>query len=92
MYGLTALRITKTKDEETTSAVKHILSDKDRTLTILAVVIGILGGLVGIILFFLSISIVKLNSKNYDIKVAFYSILIWLIALFLFFVVLWPSL
>lgn len=92
LYGITALRISKTIDDSTTSSVKHLFSGKDRLMTFLAVVLLILGGIIGIFLFFLPLVLFKAKTSYFDIAVAVFGTALWLIGLFAFFVLLWPSL
>lgn len=92
LYGITALRISKTIHDSDTSAVKHLFSGKDSLMTVLAVVLLILGGLIGILLFFIPLTIFAVRSKHFDISVASVGLFMWLGLLVFFFEVLWPSL
>jgi len=92
MYGLTALRLKKNATEDDTSVVKKLFQSQDNSMTALAITILLLGGIIGIVLFFLPLSIFKEKSKNFDISVAIFGTILWLVALFGFFVLLWPSL
>jgi hypothetical protein len=92
LYGLTARRITKTINEENESTISHIFHGGDALMITLLVILMILGGVIGILLFFIPLLIFKPKSNAFDLKVAFVGTLIWLVLLFAFFVVLWPSL
>ena len=72
--------------------MKYLVSGKDTGLTVLGVLILILSGFLGVILFIVPLSLFSMKSKAYDLLVAIVGSLLWLIGLFVFFNVLWPSL
>jgi hypothetical protein len=92
LYGLAALRVKKTADENTKSALGHIFSGKDVGLTILGVLLIVLSGVVGFLLFIIPMVLFKVKFKGFDLIVAVTGSLLWLAGLFVFFQVLWPSL
>ena len=92
MYGLTAIKLKKNATGQDTSVVKKLFQSKDNSMTALAITFIVLGGIIGVVLFFLPLSIFKEKSKNFDISVAIFGTILWLVALFGFFVLLWPSL
>ena len=92
LYGITALHINKTISEDSKSAVGHLFSGKDTLMTVFAVILLLLSGLIGILLFFVPLSIFKVRSKNFDISVASFGLVMWLGLLVFFFQILWPSL
>jgi hypothetical protein len=92
LYGLTALRISKTIDVSSDSTIKHLFSWEDSLMNVLLIALFILGGLVGILLFFIPLAIFKPKSRNFDIYVSILGSVVWLVILFAFFVILWPSL
>jgi hypothetical protein len=92
LYGLAALRVKKTADENTKSALGHIFSGKDVGLTILGVLLIVLSGVVGFLLFIIPMVLFKVKYKGFDLMVAITGSLLWLAGLFVFFQVLWPSL
>ena len=91
LFGLMALRLQKRLDPDT-SAIKFIFSGKDQSLTVWAIILLIATGVIGTILFFIPLSLIKPKMKSYDVYVALAGTLIWIFALWVFFVVLWPSL
>lgn len=92
LYGLTAKRIQKTIGEENNNALSHLFSGNDPMMLPMAMVLFILGGAIGLVLFFLPLSLFKVKQSQFDVYVAFTATLIFLVLLGLFFVVLWPSL
>ncbi len=92
LYGLAALRVKKTADENTKSALGHIFSGKDVGLTVLGVLLIVLSGVVGFLLFIIPMVLFKIKFKGFDLMVAITGSLLWLAGLFVFFQVLWPSL
>lgn len=92
LYGLAAYRVKKFADENTKSALAHIFSGKDVGLTVLGVLLILLSGVLGFLLFIIPMSVFKIKSKYYDLSVAVVGSLLWLLGLFVFFQVLWPAL
>ena len=92
LYGFAAYKVKKSAGETTGSAFKYLVSGKDTGLTVLGILILILSGFLGVILFILPLSLFSMKSKAYDLLVAIVGSLLWLIGLFVFFNVLWPSL
>lgn len=92
LYGLAASRISSTIDDSSQSSLKHLFSGKDVLMTVLAVVILIMGGLIGILLFYLPLVMFKVRTKGFDFFVALTGTLFWLVVLFVILVVLWPAL
>lgn len=92
LYGFTAIRIKTTIDASNQSTIKHFFSWKDNVLTIFAIILLILGGFIGIVLFFLPLIIFKVKSDYFDIKVSIFGTLLWLVTLYVFFEAIWPSL
>jgi len=91
LFGLTALRLKKRLNPNTT-AIKYMFSGKDQSLTVWALILLIATGFFGLILFFIPLSLIKPKTNSYDVYVALAGTLIWLFALWAFFVLLWPSL
>ncbi len=92
LYGMAAYRVKKSADENTKSALGHIFSGKDTGLTVLGIFLIVISGVVGFLLFIIPMSIFKVKSKGYDFSVAIVGSVLWLVGLFVFFQVLWPSL
>ena len=92
LYGLTAHRIAKTIGEENNNTIKHLFSGDDPLMIPLTVMLFLIGGIIGIIFFFLPLSIFKVKQDNFDLYVASTATIIFLVLLFAFFVLLWPSL
>ncbi len=92
LYGLTGLRINKTIDADNNNALQHLFHGGDRIIITLALSITVLGGIIGVILFFIPLIIFNAKSSNFDIYVAAFGTIIWLIFLYTFFILLWPSL
>lgn len=93
LYGLAAWKVKKSAGEDFSgSALKHIFSGKDIGLTVLGVLLIVLSGVIGFLLFIIPMSIFKIKSKVYDLSVAVVGAMLWLAGLFVFFQVLWPSL
>ncbi len=91
LFGLFALRLKRSIGEET-SAIKYMFSGKHQSITVWSIILLVATGIVGVILFFIPLSLIKPNTKSYDVYVAAAGTLIWLAALWFFFVALWPSL
>lgn len=91
IFGLTALHLNKTADPDL-SPLKYFLSGKDTGMTVFAIIVFVFSALIGILLFFIPLIIYKVQTPNYDFKVAITGAFIWLAGLWGFFVVLWPSL
>ena len=92
LFGLMALRLSKTIDPPEINPIKFLFSWKDRWLSILMILIFILTGVMGIAFFLIPLAVFKVKSKNYDVFVALLGSILWLLLLFLFFKVIWPSL
>jgi len=91
IYGIIALRIKNKMGDSTMSPLKFIFSGKDGLLLALIVLIGC-GGLLGLILLLIPLSIFKTNAPNFDFKVALLGTGLCVLLLALFFKVLWPAL
>lgn len=92
LYGLAAYKVKKTADENTKSALGHIFSGKDVGLTVLGILLIVISGVIGFLLFIIPLAIFKIKSKAYDLSVAILGSALWLVGLYVFFQVLWPSL
>ena len=92
LFGLTALRVKKTADENTTSTIKLLFSNKDGMLLALTIIVLLVSSLFGVVVFFIPLVIFKPTSNNFDLKVALFGTLVWLLLLLIFFKVLWPAL
>jgi len=92
LYGLAARRISSTIEDSSQSAMGHLFSGKDNLMTVLGVIILIMGGLIGILLFYLPLIMFKVRKKGFDFLVALTGTVFWLVILFFILVVLWPSL
>jgi hypothetical protein len=92
LYGLIALRIHNTIGEGNNNAVSHLFSGDDRLMLPFAIILFVLGGAIGALLFFLPLSIFKVKQDNFDVYVAVSATIIFLGLLWFFFVALWPSL
>ncbi len=92
LYGLSAYKVKKLAGPNDKGALRLIFSGKDISLTVIGIVIVILSGVVGFLVFMLPLGIFKIKSKIYDVAVALLGSLIWLIGLWFFFNVLWYSL
>ena len=92
-FGLYALAATSVKGgvKEGASALSYILKGPSAAHYYLRVLI-VLGGIVGIIFFLIPLKVIATGSKNYAFNVAVFGTVLWLVGLFFFFVVLWPSL
>ncbi len=91
MYGVMAIRIKRGVQEHESTVFKYLFSGKDVTLTIFAVILA-LTGVLGLLLLFIPLSLVKVQSEKYDISVSFVGTIICLVLLWLFFNIVWPSL
>jgi hypothetical protein len=92
LYGLTANRIHRTISGGHTNAIKHLFTGKDAVLISLTLFILVLSGILGVIFFFIPLSIFKPNDKKYALSVAATGSILWLVGLYFFFEVIWPSL
>jgi hypothetical protein len=92
LYGLASLRIKTSADETDTMALKHMFFGKDNGLLLFGIILILISGVVGFLLFAIPVSIYKLNNKRFDVYVAITGSLVWLILLVLFFLIIWPSL
>jgi hypothetical protein len=92
LYGLAANLVKKTADGESGNALKFIFSGKNAGLTVLGVLLIVMSGVVGFLLFMIPLAIFKMKSKVYDLSVAILGSGLWLVGLYFFFQVLWPSL
>lgn len=92
LYGLAAYKVKELSENNKTSALKLVFSGKDVSLTIIGVVILFVTGFIGVFLFVLPLSIIKVKSKAYHVYVALLGSVIWLVVMGAFFVVLWDSL
>ncbi len=92
IYGLTAMRIAKTIGEENNNAVSHLFSGDDPVMMPMAIILFLLGGVIGLLFFFLPLSIFKVKRDHFDVYVSLSATAIFLVLLWLFFVLLWPSL
>ena len=91
LFGLMALRLKKTIDPDS-SAITHLFSGKDKTLSIWAIILLVATSLVGVLLLLIPLTAFKPQKSNYDVSVALVGTAIWLLALWFFFVGRWPSL
>ncbi len=91
LFGLMALRLKKTIDPDS-SAINHLFSGKDQTLTIWTIVLLVATSLVGVLLLLIPLNLFKPQKSSYDVSVALVGTVIWLLALWFFFVGIWPSL
>jgi len=91
IYGIIALRIKSKMGDTEMSPLKFIFSGKDGLLLALIVLIGC-GGLLGLILLFIPLSLFKTNAPNFDFKVALLGTGLCVLLLWGFFYLLWPSL
>lgn len=91
LYGLTARRIHSTIGDSENTAIQHLFSG-DTFMIVLAIILMLIGGIIGILMFFLPLLIFKPKTENFDLNVAISGTIIWLIFLYVFFLVLWPSL
>jgi len=91
VYGIIALRIKTKMGDNDMSAIKFLFSGKDGLLLFLIIFIGC-GGVIGLILLLIPLSLFKVSSANYDLKVALLGTAICLLLLWVFFKVLWPAL
>jgi len=91
IYGIIALRIKSKMGDTAMSPLKFIFSGKDGLLLALVILIGC-GGLLGLILLLIPLSLFKANAPNFDLKVALLGTGLCIVLLWLFFKVLWPAL
>lgn len=91
VYGLIALRIKSKMGDSELSLTKFLISGKDGMLLMLFILIGC-GGLIGFILLLIPLSIFKVQSANFDFKVALVGTALCIVLLWVFFQVLWPAL
>lgn len=91
IYGIMALRIKNKMGDSAMSPIKYIFSGKDGLLLALMLLIGC-GGLLGLILLLIPLSLFKANTPNFDFKVALLGTGLCVALLWLFFKVLWPAL
>lgn len=91
IFGLTALRLKKRMGPDS-SAIKFMFSGNDMGLTVWSIVLAIATGLVGLILFLIPLSLIQPKTNSYDVYMALAGTIVWLLALWAFFVLLWPSL
>jgi len=91
IYGVIALRLKAKMGDSELSLVKFLLSGKDGMLLLLVLLIGC-GGLFGLILLLIPLSIFKVQTPNFDFKVALLGTGMCVVLLWLFFQVLWPAL
>jgi len=92
IYGLTALRVKKKMPADQANVLSYSFSGKDSALLLTMVLVLVLSGLIGFVLFIIPVAMFKVHSKNFDISVAIIGTLLWLLLLWLFFKMLWPSL
>ncbi len=92
LYGITALRIAKGAEAAGMTSVKYLFSGKDALLLALAILVLVLSGFIGFLVFLLPLVIFKPNNPNFDLFVALTGTFLWLILLYFFFQVLWPAL
>ena len=91
IFGMAALKLDKRLDKNS-GAISYLFSGKDKALTAWSIVILIVTGFIGALLLFVPLALIKPGTKSYDVYIAITGTLIWLFALWLFFVGLWPSL
>ena len=92
LYGLAATRVKKSAGDSENSAIRHMFSGNDSGLLILGISLIVLSGFIGFFLFAVPLTSFKLTKKRYDLLVAATGSVLWLILLFIFFQVIWPSL
>ncbi|MCB0401810.1 MAG: hypothetical protein KDD41_06985 [Flavobacteriales bacterium] len=92
LYGLTALRIAKTIGEKNNHAISHLFSGDDPLMLPMTIALFLVGGVIGVLFFFLPLSIFKVKRAHFDVYVSLAATAIFLVLLWLFFVLLWPSL
>lgn len=91
VYGIIALRVKLKMGDTEMSPIKFLFSGKDGLILILVILIGC-GGLLGLLLLLIPLSLFKVSSTNFDLKVALFGTGLCVLLLFLFFKVLWPAL
>ena len=91
IYGIIALRIQSKMGTSEMTPVKFIFYGKDGLLLALVLLIGC-GGLLGLILLLIPLSLFKANAPNFDFKVALLGTGLCVALLWIFFKVLWPAL
>lgn len=92
IYGLMGLRIKGRMPPDQSNVLAYSFSGKDSFLLLTMVLLMALSGFIGFVLFVIPVAIFKVHSKHFDIYVAVVGTLLWLLLLWLFFNVLWPSL
>lgn len=92
MYGLIAQRISKTISEENNNAIKHLFSGDDPLMFPLTVLLFLLSGIIGALFFFIPLSIFKVKQDHFDIYVAAFGTIFFLLLLYVFIVAIFPSL
>lgn len=93
-YGLLATRIKNglAQEAENASAFHYLFSGKAPDLILWVILVAVLSGLIGAAFFLIPLVLFKPDTPTYDLRVALAAALSWIVLLFLFFVVLWPSL
>ena len=92
LYGLIALRISKTIGEENDSAIKHLFSGDDPIMLPLTILLFALSGVIGAIFFFVPLAIFKVKRDHFDIYVASFGTIFFIGLLYVFIVGIFPSL
>ena len=92
VFGLFGLRLKSSMGEDEKSAVAFLFSGKDKQLTTWTIILIFATALIGVLLFFIPLSLIKPKTRNYDLILAMTGTLFWLGALWFFFVAIWPSL
>jgi len=91
LYGLVALRIKNRIPKESKGTLSYIFSAKDPLLLVIIILLGLMG-LLGLAVLLLPLVIFDPKKSRYDLSVSILGVLILLVLLWLFLVVLWPSL
>lgn len=92
LYGLMAQRISKTISEENNNALKHLFSGDDPIMLPLSVLLFALSGIIGAVFFFIPLSIFKVKQENFDLYVAAFGTIFFIVLLYFFIVAIFPSL
>jgi hypothetical protein len=92
IYGLMALRIKKHIGDEDNNAIKHLFSGNDPIMLPLTIILILLSGIIGAVLFFVPLSIFKVKDDMFDVYVSSTATVFFILLLYLFFELLWPSL
>lgn len=93
LNGFAATRLAKIiGPEDNRPVAHHFFGSGDPQLSLVSKVLTVLSGFLGIILILIPLGIFNPQSKIYALAVAIVGTSLWLLALLLFFLVVWPGL